>query len=88
MLKYFLIKYRRRNCILQIWLCHGIQCTIVVLDNWTAVRCRMVVQEAARFFSSSRMVWSAWMVAGAAIRTCRSVFFVIVASETTYVSCT
>ena len=62
---------RLRSRILQIRLCHEIQYAIVALDYWIAVRRWMVVQEAARVFSPSRMAWSAWMVACLTIRSCR-----------------
>ena len=42
----------------------------MALDDWIAVRRWMVVQEAARVFSASRMVWSAWMVACLTICSC------------------
>ena len=65
---------RRRSGIVQNSLCHEIQYAIVALDYWTAVRCWMVVQEAARVFSPSRMAWSAWVVACPTICSCRYVF--------------
>ena len=66
---------RRRSSIFQIFFRFEIQYTIMALDHRIAVRRRMVVQEAACVFSSSRMVWSAWMVACVTICPCRYVFF-------------
>ena len=73
----FTILCRRRSCILQIRLCHEIQYVIMALDYWIAVRRWMVVQEAARVFSPSRVAWSAWMVACLTICSCRYVFLVL-----------
>ena len=66
---------RRRSSIFQICFRFEIQYTIMALDHRIAVRRRMVVQEAACVFSSSRMVWPAWMVACVTICPCRYVFF-------------
>ena len=51
----------------------------MALDYWIAVRRWMVVQEATSFFSPSRMVWSAWMVACLTICSCRYFFLPCVA---------
>ena len=50
----------------------------MALDYWIAVRRGMVVQEATRVFSPSRMAWSTWMVACLTICSCRYVSFFLV----------
>ena len=50
----------------------------MALDYWIAVRRGMVVQEATRVFSPSRMAWSTWMVACLTICSCRFVSFFLV----------
>ena len=58
----------------------------MAFDYGIAVRCRVVVQEAARVFSPSRMAWSAWMVACLAICSFRYVLLLVRATRLYHMS--